>query len=88
MRLSLLILAIVLVMAALGTRADAQNYPWCALYSGGATGGAENCGFSTREQCNATVSGIGGFCEPNNLYIPPGGPSQHARTRRKSQKPS
>jgi hypothetical protein len=85
MRLSLLILGIVLATSALATRAQAQNYPWCALYSGGGAGGGENCGFSTREQCNATVSGIGGFCEPNNLYVPPAGASSG---RRKQQKPS
>ena len=29
-----------------------------------------NCGFLTIEQCRATVSGIGGFCEPNQFYNP------------------
>ena len=43
-------------------------YPWCA-YSDDA-GGASNCGFLTIEQCRATVSGIGGFCEPNQFYTP------------------
>ena len=44
-------------------------YPWCAVY-GGDAGGASNCGFLTIEQCRATVSGIGGFCEPNQFYNP------------------
>src|SRR5262245_1710647 len=44
-------------------------YPWCAVYSDDA-GGASNCGFLTIEQCRATVSGIGGFCEPNQFYNP------------------
>jgi Protein of unknown function (DUF3551) len=35
-------------------------YPWCANY-GGRFGGASNCGFSTWNQCMATVSGIGGI---------------------------
>ncbi len=43
------------------------EYPWCAVYSGDA-GGASNCGFTTWQQCMATVSGIGGFCEPNQFY--------------------
>jgi len=43
-------------------------YPWCANY-GGDMGGASNCGFSTLEQCRATVSGIGGFCDPNPFYV-------------------
>lgn len=44
-------------------------YPWCAVY-GGNGGGGTNCGFLTIEQCRATVSGIGGFCEPNQFYNP------------------
>ncbi len=51
-----------------GARANIE-YPWCAVYSGDA-GGASNCGFSTIEQCRATVSGIGGSCEPNQFYTP------------------
>jgi Protein of unknown function (DUF3551) len=47
--------------------ARADPYRWCALYSGDA-GGASNCGFVTLAQCQATVSGIGGSCEPNAFY--------------------
>jgi hypothetical protein len=43
----------------------AIEYPWCGQYSGGASGGGRNCGFSTIEQRCATISGIGGFCVPN-----------------------
>lgn len=53
------------------TPAAAQQhieYPWCANYSGDDAGGGSNCGFSTIEQCRATVSGIGGFCDPNPFY--------------------
>ena len=45
-------------------------YPWCAVYGGGRGGGGSNCGFLTIEQCRATVSGVGGFCEPNQFYNP------------------
>ena len=31
---------------------------WCALYANG----SENCGFSTIQQCRASVSGVGGTC--------------------------
>ena len=59
-------------LAALGvftpSTGQAESYPWCAAYSGGRGGGGRNCGFSTPEQCRATVSGIGGFCEPNLFY--------------------
>ena len=73
---------IVLATLVLATQALAQStvafphdpYRWCAVYSGDA-GGASNCGFLTIEQCRATVSGIGGFCEPNQFYNP-GKPSR------------
>src|SRR5215217_3982109 len=46
---------------------------WLAEYSGGGDGGggARNCGFWTYEQCMATVSGIGGYCEVNAMYRGP-----------------
>lgn len=56
------------LLAASPARANIE-YPWCAAY-GGDMGGASNCGFTTWEQCMATVSGIGGFCEPNQFYNP------------------
>src|SRR5262245_53738112 len=68
----------VFAMLALSTAVLAQTpasalpydpYPWCAVY-GGRMGGASNCGFSTWNQCMATVSGIGGFCAPNQFYNP------------------
>ena len=49
--------------------ATADHYKWCAVYSVGDA--AYNCGFVTIEQCRATVSGIGGFCEPNQFYTGP-----------------
>ena len=54
-------------------------YPWCAFYSGDG-GGGTNCGFLTLEQCRATVSGIGGFCGPNQFYNP-ARPASRARNR-------
>jgi len=51
------------------TGAHAQNYPWCAVYSGN-MGGARNCGFSTYAQCMAAVSGNGGYCARNNQFVP------------------
>lgn len=66
-------LGIFVAAAAPIARALAQNYPWCA-YLGTGDGTATNCGFDTREQCMATISGIGGYCERNNRYVPPPGP--------------
>jgi hypothetical protein len=77
MRLLLLALGVVLASATASTAVQAQNYPWCAIYGTGFEG--TNCGFLSFRQCLADVSGIGGFCEPNNLYQPPPGPH---RTRR------
>ncbi|MGB9041305.1 MAG: DUF3551 domain-containing protein [Pseudolabrys sp.] len=68
------IVLIALVGTAVSTPARAyvmpyDPYPWCAVY-GGRGGGGTNCGFLTIEQCRATVSGIGGFCAPNQFYHP------------------
>ena len=52
-------------MLPLGGASAADHYKWCAQYSGGM--GAENCGFTTREQCQADV-GTGGFCRENPFY--------------------
>ena len=63
MKLLLSALAFIAASAALGTPAQAQNYPWCALYSGGGAGGGTNCGFVSFAQCMATaMQGLGGFC--------------------------
>lgn len=75
-----LIIATGLVVAAgaLPSGAQAQNYPWCAVY-GGRDGGAQNCGFTTFAQCMATLSGMGGFCNRNTQFVPPPGPRAHYR---------
>ena len=46
--------------------AKADPYQWCAVYGPEDTG--TNCYFLTLPQCQATVSGIGGFCTRNNFY--------------------
>jgi hypothetical protein len=69
-------------MAALARPAAAIEYPWCAQY-GGEDGGGRNCGFATLEQCRATISGMGGFCEPNLFYTGAAErPAKRARKRR------
>ena len=70
--LATLATAMVALPAGLTSPARAEViYPWCAYY-GGRGMEATNCGFVTREQCMATISGIGGFCEPNPAYHGPG----------------
>jgi hypothetical protein len=77
MRTLLVLLATFAVTAGIGTPAQAQNYPWCAQYSGL---GGTNCGFTTFQQCMATLAGMGGFCNANTQYVPPGGqPAPRAR---------
>ena len=63
-----------LVHSSVQARADG---PWCAQYTG-IHGGASNCGFHSYEQCMATVSGVGGICQPNLFY-----PAPHDARRRK-----
>jgi hypothetical protein len=79
MRLLLFTLGICLGLLSIGIRAEAQNYPWCAIYDGG--GGGENCGFTTFEQCMDTARVMGGLCQPNTQYVPPPGPHPSKRMR-------
>jgi Protein of unknown function (DUF3551) len=81
MRLLLVMLGIFVGIVCIEKPAEAQNYPWCAQYSGPA--GGTNCGFTTFQQCLDTLSGIGGFCERNTLYQPPPGPRLLTRAQRR-----
>ena len=68
MRLVVGTLATLLVVLAIdGTqnRTHANPYRWCALYG---AKGATNCYFVNLDQCRAALSGMGGFCQPNNFY--------------------
>ena len=60
------------------TASHAEQYPWCAQY-GEWGGGGRNCGFVTFEQCMATVSGIGGYCERNWFYTGPERPMRRPK---------
>jgi hypothetical protein len=77
MKFALSVFGVLIVTAAIGTPAHADG-PWCAFYSG-RFGGASNCGFHTYDQCLATVSGVGGYCQPNTMYVAPSG--RHHRYR-------
>ena len=61
--LTAVIVVAALVLVTVGA-ASADPYKWCAVDS---SGGGTNCGFVTVEQCRATVSGQGGFCEPKQV---------------------
>ena len=59
---SLIVMSCLLTAASmLIGEAFADSYRWCSVDN---NGGGTNCGFVTIEQCRATISGIGGFCEP------------------------
>ena len=83
MRLLFFLLLVSVALVGIGNRAEAQNYPWCAYYSGGDDGGGTNCGFTTFQQCMDTVRGIGGFCDRNTTYQPPPGPHSPTRSQRR-----
>jgi hypothetical protein len=79
MKLVLSALAVIAASAVLGTPANAQNYPWCALYNGGGAGGGTNCGFVSFAQCMETARGLGAFCTMNTQYVAPSGPHSQRR---------
>jgi hypothetical protein len=75
----------VLTLACAATPAAAQSAGWCAIYSGRAMGGSKNCSFRSFEQCQMSVSGIGGFCQPNAFgpqTYPPRRKAKRVRTYR------
>jgi hypothetical protein len=69
MRFLLFILGVFVAIICIEKPAEAQEYPWCAYYNFD-RGGASNCGFATWQQCQATISGVGGSCGANPRYQP------------------
>jgi Protein of unknown function (DUF3551) len=76
--------ATLFTLASVAPVAAEVTYPWCARYAEQnrtctptnptqcrvLVGGTVNCGFVTLEQCRAALSGNGGSCEMNPLYVP------------------
>jgi hypothetical protein len=83
MKLLLVLSGICVAPLSMSTGAEAQNYPWCAIYSGGMGGGGTNCGFTTFQQCMDTARGLGSFCQPNTQYQPPPGPHGYTGFQRR-----
>jgi hypothetical protein len=52
---------VAILTAAMLKPAAAELYPYCAWYSDK----SENCGFPTLWSCQASVSGVGGYCGVN-----------------------
>jgi hypothetical protein len=78
----MIVIAALCVLASPQAVAQSDSYPWCAEY--GENGPGTNCGFVTFDQCQATVSGIGGFCRRNLFYTGSanGAERRSAKTRR------
>ena len=64
MKLSIWTSCLLTAASMLVATASADPYRWCAIDS---VGGGTNCGFVTIEQCRASISGVGGFCEPKQI---------------------
>jgi Protein of unknown function (DUF3551) len=80
----LLILSLLLAGAALTSaidQASAQSptsYPWCSQ----GVPNYRSCYFASKDQCMATISGIGTFCFQNPDYWPhPGWPTRGVTPR-------
>ena len=69
--------------------AYADPYPWCAVY-GGFGNTRESCYYMTIAQCQASVSGLGGWCKPSPWYdgkpvrTPEDGPPPRRKKRSRS----
>jgi Protein of unknown function (DUF3551) len=68
MRLSIWTGGLLTATSMLVNTTSADPYRWCAIDN---AGGGTNCGFVTIEQCRASISGVGGFCEPRQI-VPSG----------------
>jgi Protein of unknown function (DUF3551) len=66
MRMACAALLIALTSGTIDT-ARADPYPWCAIL-GGSTDLSTGCYYMTLQQCQASISGNGGFCTHNNFY--------------------
>ena len=73
------ITAAALSLTVQATPAQAREYPWCARYDPWTM----SCGFTTFQQCLATISGVGGICTPNPRAVATGDerPRRHKRAR-------
>jgi hypothetical protein len=85
MRAAFAILFVLLAGSAFD-RAQADPYPWCAVYGGMGGGGGTNCYMRSYEECLVQISGIGGFCQRNPFYdgrpvVTPGEPRRRVKRR-------
>jgi hypothetical protein len=80
MKQMLLVVAVATVALVADVRPGAARdwYPWCAQYAD--IRAITECAFTSFQQCQATLSGIGGSCVQNPRPAP-GGPAGPRRDR-------
>jgi hypothetical protein len=83
MRIVLAVTALLIAVSATQP-AQADPYKWCAVYAGNAMDGSKACWFTTLEQCQATVTGLAGFCQPNTFTSEPAAASAQRSKKRAS----
>jgi hypothetical protein len=79
-RSGIIILATITTAMALTPVARADQYKWCAVYSGDRGDSGTNCAFVTYKQCMDAISGVGGYCTGNQVYT---GPAKQVRRPKK-----
>jgi hypothetical protein len=52
---------------------SSNSYAWCSINS---TDGQQSCYYTSRQQCEITMSGIAGTCVPNPNYRRETGPQR------------
>ena len=76
-RLTILAIAVAAVISGMPRSASAERYyPWCAWYDEW----TYSCAYTSRAQCLASISGVGGMCKVNP-YEPPGAADRRTRRR-------
>jgi len=77
---TLAVLAVVSAALSFGAgdaSSQGKYWPWCARYDSWTI----VCGFATYQQCMATVSGVGGYCQ-RNVMPPPAAQVRPPRRQR------
>jgi hypothetical protein len=69
--------AVACLTASCGTAYD-EPQPWCSIQS---LTGSQQCFYRTREECMATISGLGGVCVQNSE---PTGTNPRRRVRKRT----
>jgi hypothetical protein len=88
MRTAILVATVLVIMELLlRPSAAAIYYPWCAVFYN--NNGTRSCAFVTRDQCRASLGGIGGYCyenpKPTSVYQGIAAPPVPLRSQRRPE---